>query len=283
MGCDMLPDARVDVQEAIVPGFASVHGSRPPSAGQHSAPVSPDVQVQQDNDFLTIQDAARRCGVSRAFVLSWIRNGFIEAQTSKQGWLVRAGDIEAARQNAEDSRMGYGAEYTDQDREDSGEDTLLEERQHIPVLATLRQSPDLMTSPVAEFMREQSDVIQEQAETIGWLQAELRRLRDSGDGEQASQDEALSASEPEAAQMTTESVDETPLGPLDIIAADPFSEEAEQARVMIEETEQKITDMWHEHAQRRSRHLDSRDDFKTRHNRQADDTWIRRIVGSWKK
>lgn len=259
-----------------MPGFASAYGSRPPAGGQQVAPVSPDVQVQRDDDVLTIQDAARRAGVSRAFVLSWIRNGFIEAQTSKQGWLVRAGDIEVARQNAEDSRAGHSVDHPDQNREEIGEDTVLEERQHLPMLAASRYGHDMSVSPFAEFIREQADVLQEQAETIGWLQAELRRLRDAAAGTPASPENSQPNDAQDTVEASAEPVDEAPLGPLDVIAADPFSEEAAQARIMIEETERKITDLWDEHAQRRSRHLESRSP------NQSDATWIRRIVSSWK-
>ncbi len=65
-----------------------------------------DSEVFQNDDLLTIHAAARLAGVSRASVLSWIRNGFITAQTSPQGWMVRAADIEKARDGADEARLG---------------------------------------------------------------------------------------------------------------------------------------------------------------------------------
>lgn len=236
--------------------------------------------VQQDDDYLSIQKAARQAGVSRAFVLSWIRNGFIDAKTSQHGWMVRAGDIEAARRGAEDAREGYAAEEVRQDSANEHEDTLVSERQqHLLAIPASQHSKEAMLAPFAEFIRDQADVVQEQAETIGWLQAELRRMRELVQAQESVQHaEATQPAPATEARDTAEApLEDVPLSPLDVIAADPFSEEAAQARIMIEETERKITDMWDEQIQRRSRHIDARS------QRQHDDTWVRRIVSSWKR
>src|SRR5690606_28568201 len=135
------------------------------------------------DDLLTIHEAARTAGVSRASVLSWIRNGFIEGETSPQGWMVRAGDIDKARDGADEARIGHMVAVDDYEKSDrltvDAVQTSEVSKAILPRPGLFRHSGgqhnDTLLAPLAEFVRDQADVVQEQAETIGWLQAELRR------------------------------------------------------------------------------------------------------------
>ena len=285
--------------------------SAPPQQSDNGQNVS----VQNDDDLLTIQVAARRAGVSRASVLSWIRNGFISAQTSPNGWMVRAGDIEQARDGADEARRGTDVDggLSEESRSLAPDAEQVSEQSRSlasrPVDSGYgrdRQS-DAFLAPLAEFVRDQADVVQEQAETIGWLQAELRRAQQQLEEIEARK-AAAEASEVEPALPVHEEegtdlfqserapmsypdpfasigqadafapVKDVHAASYDIIAADPFSEEAARARMMIEETERKITDLWAEQQQKQERHSRSHS-----HQSTHDDSWLRRIVHSWKK
>lgn len=263
-------------------------GSKP---SDYSSRFSSDgMVVQNEDELLPIHVAAHRAGISRAALLSWIRNGFIEAQTSKQGWVVRAGDVEPAQRSADDARMGmqYSLESRlnprvhEADRERVVETTSALAPDTRSPQASDHQIGNTLFAPLAEFVRDQADVVQEQAETIGWLQAELRRAREQleeRESEQVStdvsEDEAQSESKPEVAaasgdgsvidglraQFAQSEPGLNAAQPEDdhsmlfsVIEQDPFSDEAARARMVIEESERRISGLWDEHEELRMRH-----------------------------
>lgn len=264
-----------------------------------SAGLTPphEVEIQRDDELLSIEAAARRAGVARATVLGWIRNGFIDARTSKRGWEVRAGDIEPALQAANEARLGLHRD----DMGRTGHAGSQDEEQAVDLVrddataAAVAQSPEPYLAPFAEFVREQADIVQEQAETIGWLQAELRKTREELAALRHNPPEAgqenLSTPEPADSQNVTPDFQAAPaevppahdeaLEPsslYDIIAADPFSDEADNARKMIEESERKISALWEEQVQQQQHHS------RPQPSRQPDDDrWLRRLVTSWKR
>jgi len=245
------------------------------------------IVIQDGDELLTIHDVARSAGVSRAAVLSWIRKGLVSAQASSDGWVIRAGDVEAARRSAEDARLG--SHHNPEERMDLRASTLDSEiivettSAILPVggspRKSIRQLEDQVFAPLAGFVRDQADVIQEQAETIGWLQAELRRSKEqlessafqsstqpeeAGPGELATCEfdpfsvpqqikvEAVDKGDSKAAEAA-ESDDRALL--YDTIENDPFSEEASHARMMIEETDRRIAAMWSDQEAQRKRHV----------------------------
>lgn len=271
-------------------GVDRFHGERPHPSDSSSGPSSDGMVVQNDDEMLPIHDAVRRAGVSRAALLSWIRNGFIEAKTSPQGWVVRAGDVEVAQRSANEARMGL--QYSEEDRLDprvhqTDSERVLETTSALvpragSPQASNQQLGNTLFAPLAEFVRDQADVVQEQAETIGWLQAELRRAREQLEAREAAEASA-SITEPEAPHET-EPEAATPPDQGSVIAdlrdqfaqsksgtdkaqpsdertmlfeaieQDPFSDEAARARMAIEESERRISGMWEEHEERRIRH-----------------------------
>lgn len=258
-----------------------------------------DSVVFQNDELLTIHAAARRAGVSRASILSWIRNGFITAQTSPEGWLIRAGDIEKARDGADEARLGRAVDVEVlessttlvADAEQTSERTRLLVPRSGHVLQPQDQSADAFLAPLAEFVRDQADIVQEQAETIGWLQAELRRARqqlESAEEETTQTDEATENETEDEADPAGWDFDPftDPLPTQDdadmlqsaIMDSDPFSDEPDEVRLMIEDTERKIINLWDEQHQLTSRHVRSHEESEA-----SSGSWVRRLMSSWRK
>jgi hypothetical protein len=225
-----------------------------------------DVLIENEDAMLSVQSAARQAGVSRTTVVGWIRNGFIDAITSRDGWLVRAGDIERARQNADETRRGLS--HSSKDRETSSGNTQGLARVQDDASRQARTLEEGDLAPLSEFLREQAGIVQEQAETIGWLQAELRLARERLESLEQSeldhsvvnktevQDTTRGAQSKYYAEKHDSKLDLTAY--YNVIEEDPFSEEAAQARQMIEKTERKIQGMWSEQEERRARHIQAR-------------------------
>ncbi len=143
-------------------------------------PASP-VEVDSDNfmpESLTVLEAARRAGVTQSAIIRWIRNGYLAATPSADGWQIPAAKL-AQAQAAADAARGTGPVPRQ-----TGP-------RLVPAPADLRRSlaiqahdeparldvmGEALISPLVELIRDQTDVVHDQAEVIGWLQAERSRL-----------------------------------------------------------------------------------------------------------
>jgi len=129
-------------------------------------------------ETLTVLAAARRAGVTQSAIIRWIRNGYLSATPSSQGWMIPAHMLAGAAHAADEARG-----------------TAPVPRQSGPTLApaptpirrtlerrvpstTLEDAGEHIVTPLAELIRDQIDVVHDQAEVIGWLQAERARLAD---------------------------------------------------------------------------------------------------------
>lgn len=129
-------------------------------------------------ESLTVLQAARRAGVTQSAIIRWIRNGYLPATSSSNGWLIPADKLEEAHAAADESRgTGPVPRQTGP--------------RLVPAPADLRRSlavqaheqparldvvGEAIVSPLVELIRDQNDVVHDQAEVIGWLQAERSRL-----------------------------------------------------------------------------------------------------------
>jgi excisionase family DNA binding protein len=142
----------------------------------------PASSVEHDEIYepesLTVLQAARRAGVTQSAIIRWIRNGYLPATSSSNGWQIPASKLEEAHAAADASRgTGPVPRQTGP--------------RLVPAPADLRQSlavqaqeqpgrlgvvGEAIVSPLVELIRDQGDVVHDQAEVIGWLQAERSRL-----------------------------------------------------------------------------------------------------------
>lgn len=129
-------------------------------------------------ESLTVLQAARRAGVTQSAIIRWIRNGYLPATPSSNGWQIPASELERAHAAADESRgTGPVPRQTGP--------------RLVPAPADLRQSlavqaqeqpgrldvvGEAIVSPLVELIRDQGDVVHDQAEVIGWLQGERSRL-----------------------------------------------------------------------------------------------------------
>jgi hypothetical protein len=147
------------------------------------APFHDDDSDVHNVQTLSVLGAARRAGVTQSAILRWIRNGYLQATPSSNGWQIPAHLLDDA-QRAADAGRGTGPvprrasptlEPSPTPIRRSMETRAVEIPTAMPSgLETIGES---VVAPLAELIRDQIDVVHDQAEVIGWLQAERARLR----------------------------------------------------------------------------------------------------------
>lgn len=131
-----------------------------------------------EGETLSVLEAARRAGVTQSAILRWIRNGYLAATPSPNGWQIPADQLDAAARAADEARgTGPVPRRTAPNLEPvplpirrSMETRAVETRPQLDAIG------ENIVSPLAELIRDQIDVVHDQAEVIGWLQAERARL-----------------------------------------------------------------------------------------------------------
>lgn len=133
-------------------------------------------------ETLTVLTAARRAGVTQSAILRWIRNGYLPATPSSDGWQIPAHALDNARRAADEGRGTGPVPRRTQPTlapaptpiRRSMESRSVEIPESMP--AGIEQIGESVVAPLAELIRDQIDVVHDQAEVIGWLQAERARL-----------------------------------------------------------------------------------------------------------
>lgn len=147
-------------------------------------------------ESLTVLQAARRSGVTQSAIIRWIRNGYLPATPSADGWQIPAEKLDAAHAAADESRgTGPVPRQTGPRLVPAPvelRDSLAVQAQEQP--ARLDVIGEALVSPLVELIRDQNDVVHDQAEVIGWLQAERSRL--SAELVELQRQEQLAAQEP---------------------------------------------------------------------------------------
>lgn len=213
------------------------------------------------DEMITLGEAAQRAGVTRSTVLRWIRDGYVPAVTSPEGWMIDPTHIDAALA-ADDARYEMPGPVLVPQVETAIDDAV---QASSSALTALSERPAARTTPLAEaviapvvdLVREQIDVVHDQAETIGWLQSEVRAAREQI-AELADKADPISEMAPEedavehlpstfrAGPAPTTNAD-LPIFDFGVVASDADSDEDARAQVMIQETESKLEAMWRQH------------------------------------
>lgn len=285
-----------------------------PSDWDHGIDILVDQNYDAREEMLTLADAARRAGVTRSAILRWIRSGYLAAETSTDGWMIDAGQLDAARDADERSRLGIGMDKTAHEPVDTSRVNTISSvaLRTFPAPRPFEPLTDAVVSPLAELIRDQSDIVQDQAETIGWLQSELRQMREhlskleaessavdaSADDEPEPPGHAdLFATTPEPETEAPEDLfaifEEQPAKTsdqdlesfeIDAPATDIFSDEAARTRMAIEETERRINQLWREqeaNSQLRASRLAAEPDQPQEQEDQR--SWIKRVFTPWNR
>lgn len=140
------------------------------------ASFQPAEAGSSNNESLTVLEASRRAGVTQSAIIRWIRNGYLSATPSSNGWQIPAGQLAQAAMAADEAR---GTAPVPRAKHPSLVPSPTPIRQNV-----VRRSNDVtqedigerIVAPLAELIRDQIDVVHDQAEVIGWLQAERSRL-----------------------------------------------------------------------------------------------------------
>lgn len=146
---------------------------------QYIPAVSVEIDPENHNaEMLTVLGAARRMGVTQSAILRWIRNGYLHATPSSNGWQIPASKLADAAAAADDAR---GTGSVPRKVAPSLQPAPIDIRRSMAVQA--HETPagldvvsEEMLTPLVELVRDQIDVVHDQAEVIGWLQAERARL-----------------------------------------------------------------------------------------------------------
>lgn len=127
---------------------------------------------------LTVLEASRRAGVTQSAIIRWIRNGYLTATPSANGWQIPASELAQAAQAADEAR---GTAPVPRAKHPSLvpaptptpiRDSVVRRANEV----TQQEIGERIVAPLAELIRDQIDVVHDQAEVIGWLQAERSRL-----------------------------------------------------------------------------------------------------------
>lgn len=270
--------------------------------------------------MLSLADAARRAGVTRSAILRWIRSGYLPAETSTDGWMIHAGQLDAARDADERSRLGIGMdeiahEPVNLNRVDTISAVAL---RTFPAPRPFEPLTDAVVSPLAELIRDQADVVQDQAETIGWLQSELRHMREhlsrleaaSTDDDIPDDDAPAAEEHPDGSLDEPETTPEQEMGtdaPDDLFAMfgeppaqtsdqdlesfriglsslDIFSDEAARVRMEIEKTERRINELWREQGLHSELHASKfTSEPEQPQDQEVQRSWLQRVITPWKR
>lgn len=158
-------------------GRATSRGMGKP-AMEHIPASSVEHDETYESESLTVLQAARRAGVTQGAIIRWIRNGYLPATSSSNGWQIPVRKLAEAQAAADESR-GTGPVPRQ-----AGPRLLPAPADLRRSLATQAQEQparldvigEALVSPLVELIRDQGDVVHDQAEVIGWLQAERARL-----------------------------------------------------------------------------------------------------------
>lgn len=129
-------------------------------------------------ESLTVLEASRRAGVTQSAIIRWIRNGYLSATPSSNGWQIPASELAQAARAADEAR---GTAPVPRAKHPS----LVPSQPPVPIRqnvvqraeeASQKDIGEHIVAPLAELIRDQIDVVHDQAEVIGWLQAERSRL-----------------------------------------------------------------------------------------------------------
>lgn len=132
--------------------------------------------ARMPGEVLTVREAARRAGVTQTAIVRWIRNGYLSATPSPNGWQIPADQLDQAQAAANDAR---GTGPVPRRMTPSLVPAPTPIRRSIEQRASVASSEDIgeqIVAPLAELIRDQIEVVHDQAEVIGWLQAERERL-----------------------------------------------------------------------------------------------------------
>jgi hypothetical protein len=143
-----------------------------------SAPFQSNDAGRLTNETLTVLEAARRVGVTQSAIIRWIRNGYLSATPSANGWQIPAHMLEDAARSADEAR-GTGPVPRQTTPTLAPAPTPIRRSFETRAIETAAQTADIgesIVTPLAELIRDQIDVVHDQAEVIGWLQSERSRL-----------------------------------------------------------------------------------------------------------
>jgi chorismate mutase len=129
-------------------------------------------------ETLTVLDAARRAGVTQSAIVRWIRNGYLSATPSSQGWMIPAHMLASAAHAADEARGTAPVPRQTGPSLAPAPTPIRRTLERRAPSTTLGDASEHIVTPLAELIRDQIDVVHDQAEVIGWLQAERARLAD---------------------------------------------------------------------------------------------------------
>lgn len=127
-------------------------------------------------EVLTVLEASRRAEVTQTAIVRWIRNGYLSATPSPNGWQIPADQLAQAQAAANDAR---GTGPVPRRTTPSLTPAPMPIRRSIEQRATVAPAEEIgeqIVAPLTELIRDQIEVVHDQAEVIGWLQAERERL-----------------------------------------------------------------------------------------------------------
>lgn len=127
-------------------------------------------------EVLTVLEAARRAGVTQTAIVRWIRNGYLSATPSANGWQIPADQLAQAQAAANEAR---GTGPVPRRTTPSLVPAPTPIRRSIEQRASVAPAEEIgeqIVAPLTELIRDQIEVVHDQAEVIGWLQAERERL-----------------------------------------------------------------------------------------------------------
>jgi hypothetical protein len=142
---------------------------------------SPDAMAARNGSYdseetLTVLDAARRAGVTQSAIIRWIRNGYLSATPSSQGWMIPAHMLARAAHAADEARGTAPVPRLAAPTLAPTPTPIRRTLERRVESATLEDTSEHIVAPLTELIRDQIDVVHDQAEVIGWLQAERSRL-----------------------------------------------------------------------------------------------------------
>ena len=144
---------------------------------QFSSDAMPSRNGSQDGEeTLTVLDAARRAGVTQSAIIRWIRNGYLSATPSSQGWMIPAHMLTRAAHAADEARGTAPVPRLSGPTLAPSPTPIRRTLEHRASSSTLAETSEHLVTPLTELIRDQIDVVHDQAEVIGWLQAERTRL-----------------------------------------------------------------------------------------------------------
>lgn len=151
--------------------------------------------------LLTVLEASRRAGVTQSAIIRWIRNGYLEATPSDNGWLIPSAQLARAAEAADEARGTSPVPRRTAPSLTPVPTPIRYTVERRTAVASQEAIGEHIVAPLAELIRDQIDVVHDQAEVIGWLQAERSRL--TAELERLSHEDARQEQDPDPTDQPT--------------------------------------------------------------------------------